>query len=156
MSQSLIGLYIHQCNIIIPQNAHGHRTQQKPAEDTEHGPLKCIQYILQSMYWPSIQPFSCYIWLWESWMMTNMTEFAASTGVVSKSPQFLSSTATFTAACFDLCERHMLFFLKKQFGAFTISFDGIWSSKTLQLLLRPNIRSCNEARCPDKWQQISL
>lgn len=49
-------------------------------------------------------------------MMTNMTEFAASTGVVSKSPQFLSSTATFTVACFDLCERHMLFFLKSNLG----------------------------------------
>lgn len=45
-------------------------------------------------------------------MMTNMTEFAASTGVVSKSPQFLS----FTAACFDLCERHMLFSLKSNLG----------------------------------------
>lgn len=49
-------------------------------------------------------------------MMTNMTEFAASTGVVSKSPQFLSNKATFTAACFDLCERHMLFFLKSNLG----------------------------------------
>lgn len=54
-------------------------------------------------------------------MMTNMTEFAASTGVVSKSPQFLSSTAT---ACFDLCERHMLFFLKSNLGPSQFTLMG--------------------------------